>query len=122
VAVEEVLRVEHDLSPVLFEERDRVGDHRQVLLQCRPQHGLDVEIPGLGDEGDRRRLCCDQLLQVAVVSSARAGEGGQPRVLERLLPQGGEELLVLGVRARPAALDVVDAELVQAAGDVQLVL
>ena len=33
VAVEEVLGVEHDLSPVLFEERDRVGDHRQVLVQ-----------------------------------------------------------------------------------------
>jgi hypothetical protein len=43
-------------------------------------------------------------------------------VLERLLTHGGEELLVLGVRARPAALDVVDAELVQAASDVQLVL
>src|SRR5688500_1684863 len=48
-------------------------------------------------------------------------EGGQPRVPEGHGPGGGEELLVLRVRAGPAALDVREARLVQAPGDLQLV-
>src|SRR5690606_9663642 len=47
---------------------------------------------------------------------------GHPRVLELHVPDALEKLHVLGVGPGPAALDVVDAEPVQAHGDAHLVL
>ena len=127
VAVEEVLGVEDDLAAVRLQVRDRVGDHRQVLVERRPQHGVDVEVPGLGDERDRRRLGVEQQPEPGVVLGAharvpRAAERAHARPLQALLAHGDEELRVLRVRARPAALDVVDAELVQLPRDRELVV
>ena len=42
--------------------------------------------------------------------------------LQLQLPGALEKLLVLGIRARPAAFDVVDAQLVQLLGNEQLVV
>ena len=61
-AVEEVLGVDDDLAPVRLQQRDRVGDHREVLVERRVQDVGDVEVPRLGDDRDRRRpggeRCC----------------------------------------------------------------
>ena len=127
VAVEEVLRVDHDLASVRLQVRDRVGDHRHVLVERRPQHGVDVVVPGLCDERDRRRLGVEQQTQPCIVLCAdarvpRAAERAHPRSLQPFLAHGDEELRVLRVRTRPAALDVVDAELVQFPCDRELVV
>src|SRR5437667_271193 len=52
----------------------------------------------------------------------RRAEGRDLRVPEAEALDGPEELLVARVRARPAALDVVHAEVVEALGDAHLVL
>src|SRR5439155_1351234 len=52
---------------------------------------------------------------------ARRAEGGQPRVAERLCREAGEQLLVLRVRPREAALDIVEAQAVEDARDALLV-
>src|SRR5205807_7036269 len=49
-------------------------------------------------------------------------EGCHLRVLQTEALDGAEELLVARVRARPAALDVMDGEVVEPLGDAQLVL
>src|SRR4029077_1457364 len=49
-------------------------------------------------------------------------EGRDLRVLQADALDGAEELLVARVRARPAALDVVHAEVVEALRDAELVL
>ena len=127
VAVEEVLGVDDDLASVRLQERDRVGDHRQVLLERRPQHCVDVEVPGLRHERDRRRLGLEQHPQPGVVLGPharvpRAAERAHACLLQAFLAHGDEELRVLRVRARPAALDVVDAEFVQLPRDRELVV
>ena len=43
-------------------------------------------------------------------------------MLELEVPSAGEELFVSGIRARPTAFDVVNAQLIELLGDDQLVL
>jgi len=70
----------------------------------------------------------DQVAQGVVGVDLAARAPGRAERDERrgreleLRPRPGEELDVLGVGAGPAALDVVDAEVVELGGDAQLVL
>src|SRR3954452_18338103 len=54
--------------------------------------------------------------------AACAAERREPRPSQRLLPERGEERIVLRVRPGPAALDPVEAELVEPPREVELVL
>src|SRR2546426_3425738 len=126
-AVEEVLGVEDDLVDPLAEEGDGVVDDLQVLRERDAQVLAHVEVPRLADDGDHRRLGAETEVEVAVVGGLHARpagrtEGGHLRVLQTEALDGAEELLVARVRARPAALDVMDAEVVEPLGDAQLVL
>jgi hypothetical protein len=127
VAVEEVLRVEEHRLPLRAQVRDGVAHHREVLLQGGAQRELDVPVVRLRDEGDHARAGVAQGRDERVVGSTYAGAAGgaerrEPRVAQVELFTGAtEELGVLGVGARPAALDVAHAEAVELAGDAQLV-
>ena len=86
-----------------------------------------MPVVGLGDQRDHARAAVAQRRHERVVGGRDAGppggaEGrqlGVPQV--ELLARAPEELGVLGVRARPAALDEPDAEVVDVPGDVELV-
>ncbi len=126
-AVEEMLGVVDDLLEVLEEVGDGVTDHRDVLVEGRPERMRHVEVPGLAEDGDHGRARLDQRLDIAVLlrphaGTARGAEGGDLRGLEDGVLDALEEAQILGVRAGPAALDVVDAESVQALRDADLVL
>src|SRR5438552_3300888 len=102
-------------------------DDRQVLRQRDAQVLAHVEVPGLADDGDHWGLGGETEAEVAVVGglhtrAAGRAEGRHLRVLETEALDGAEKLLVAWVRTRPAALDVVDAEVVEPLGDAQLVL
>ena len=102
-------------------------DDLEVLLQRDAQVVAHVEVPRLADDGDDGRLGAQQRIEVAVVGSRHAGaprgaEGGDAGVPETESAHRAEELLVARIRARPAALDVVDAEGVETLGDAQLVV
>ena len=127
VAVEEVLGVQEHRLPLLAEVGDGVADHREVLLERGPQRQLDVAVVRLGDQGDDRGAAVAERGDQRVVCRAYAGAAGGAERRELGVPQvelvGGaaEELGVLGVRPRPAALDVADAQPVELLGDGQLV-
>src|SRR5713101_7293723 len=126
-AVEEVLGVVDNLLEVLEEVGDRVPDHVDVLVERRPEGVRHVEVPRLAEDGDDRGARLDERLDVAVLlrphsRTARRAEGGDLGGLEDSVLNALEEAEVLGVRARPAALDIVDAEGVQALGYADLVL
>ena len=127
VAVEEVLGVQEHLLPLGAQVGDGVADHGEVLLEGGPQGELDVPVVRLGDQGDHRRTTVTQRSDLRVVGGGAAGpargaEGRQLRVLEvELDGRASEELGVLRVRARPAALDVAHAEAVELPRDRQLV-
>ena len=128
VAVEEVLGVEEHPLPLRAQVADGVADHREVLLERGAQRQLDVPVVGLGDQRDDRRRRCR-------AARRPAGRRRPGRPARRVAPKAAsvacrrssssrgaaEELGVLGVRARPAALDVADAEPVELARDRQLV-
>src|SRR5438132_7650306 len=126
-AVEEVLGVEDHLVGPLAQIGDGIVDDLEVLLEGDAQVLAHVEVPGLADDGDDRGLGAQAEEQVAVVGGLHArpagrAEGRHLRVPEARALDGAEELLVARVRARPAALDVLDAEVVEPLGDADLVL
>ncbi|UOY01470.1 hypothetical protein MVA48_21445 [Blastococcus sp. PRF04-17] len=109
------------------EELHGVAHHGEVLLQGRPQGLADVPDVGLRDQADHGRLGVEEGTHLGVVLDADAGlargaEGDQLGVAQLELGAGpGEELGVLRQRARPAALDEPDPDLVQQARDRELV-
>ena len=123
VAVEEVLGVEEDRLPLGAQVGDGVADHREVLLERGAQRELDVALVRLGDQRDDRGAAVAQRGDQRVVGGGDAGppggpEGREPRVPQvELLGGAAEELGVLGVGPRPAALDVADAQPVELARD-----
>src|SRR5260221_807724 len=83
-----------------------------------------MEVPGLDDEARNLGAAAQRRRQPGIVRRAAPGaprhaEGGEARVLERR--RRLEEGVVGGVGARPAALDVIDAEPVELARDRRLV-
>ena len=106
---------------------DRVGDHQDVLIEGRAEHLGDVHVPGLADDGDDGRtgidkgLEADVALRVGILAACHA-ERGQLGVLPGNLADFLKVLEVLGIGKRIAPFDVIDAEVVEAARDEQLVL
>ena len=127
IAVEEVLGVVNHLATQGLQVRDSGMDHLQVLLFGHAQGAFGVQPPTLAEDRDGGRLGIGQHPDVRIVRDgirnvSRGTERDQsrlPQVEFRLGPF--EELGVTRVRAGPAAFDVRDAQLVQLAGDGQLV-
>ena len=127
IAVEEVLGVVDDALASCDEERDRIGDHAQVLLAIDPDHLLEVQGPRLTDEHDDRGEAPGQDPQSRVLLGTGVPPAGHPEgrdvgVLEALGREQREELELLRVRFGEPGLDHVDPELVEAVGDAELLL
>ena len=119
-----MLGVEHHLVHAALRMGERVGDHLDVFLAIHFQRHVDVEVPGLADHADVTRLGLQDGGEPGIVGGAAAGaprhaEGHELGVLE--VRRIGEEAVVGRIGARPAALDVVDAEKIELAGDGGLV-
>ena len=122
-----MLRVKKDRAPAIFQIRDRVAYHGEVVLQTDIQGPGHVEVPGLGHDGDNIRFRGNQGPEKRVLAAGdalflRGAEGGYGRVGELLLPDFPEELVVLRVRAGPAPFNVVDPETIERPGDEELVV
>ena len=123
-----MLRVEEDAQPLPLEELDGVADHGDAFAERLPERFGDVVVPRLAHDADRggagRNECCQGLVVVdAAAGPARRAEGHQRGVLElQLGGRPGEELFVLRVRTGPAAFDPVDAERIELAGHLELVV
>ena len=118
VAVEEVLGVVDHTLARFGQVGDRVADHRQVLLAAHLGDLLEVEAPGLADQGHDRREAGGEQAQGLVLGRLRVAAPGHPEGADGGLPELDlgehlEELELLGVGAREAGLDEVDAELVE---------
>jgi hypothetical protein len=103
---------------------DAVADHHQVLIERAAKRRPDMEVPGLADQAGDRGRGIEDGGKAGIVGRAVAGAPGhaesrEARVLERR--QLGEEGIVGGVGARPAALDVVEAQAVEGNRDRPLV-
>ena len=124
VTVEEMLAIEQHLAAFSLCGAHAVADRREVFLVCSLERHLHVIIPGLRHEADRVRLGVEQRRKAGIVrgraaGTARHAEGGKSGVELVLLR---EKLRVGRVCPRIAALDIVDAEIVQHTGDGELVV
>ena len=111
-AVEEMLAVDHRLAARRDGRLDAVGDRFEVLVERAAERDMDVIVPALGDEDDRVGIGGEQTREAGIVAGRASGalghaEGAEARALRRLRL---EEFGVERVRARIAALDIVDAE------------
>ena len=127
VAVEKVLGVVDDLRHVLLEVSQGIVDQLQVLFQTDAQRLVDMEVPGLAEDGDDIGLGLDQGADIVVLVRRGFGPAGRTESSDLCLLQGHladvlEKSDVLGIGARPAALDVVDPQFVELLGDADLVL
>ena len=124
VAVEEMLAIEQHFAPAARRRAHAVADRGQVFLRAGLERDAHVVIPGFRHEADGVGLGLEQRRETGIV---RGRAAGPPRHAER--GEGGLEAALLGeqlcvgqVRARIAALDIVDAEIVQHPGDGELVV
>ena len=127
VAVEVVLGVEEDRPAGLLGQADRVADHRQVLVQVGPQDRANVEVPGLAHQGHGLGAGVEHAAEAGVVLGRCADPPGHPErhrpgMGERLAREFPKDRLVLRIAGGVPRLDVIDAQVVEAAGDVDLVL
>src|ERR1051326_8286549 len=86
-----------------------------------------MQVPGLAEDRYYRRAGFHQRAHIAVflhrvLGETRGAEGGQPRVIEIEVRGAREKLFVLRIRPGPAALDEIDAQIVQLLRNRELVL
>ena len=125
VAVEEMFAVDHGFAIALHDRLDRLRDAFEVLLVADAERHAHVIVPRLGDQADGARMRLQRRLEARIVgdrapSPLGHAEGGKGGIDEARI--GLEELGVGDVGARVAAFDVVDADVVEGAGDQPLVL
>ena len=128
VAVEEVLGVEEHPLAMGCEELDGVDHHGHALVEGGLQRLGDVVVPALADDAHRRGSGPDQVGQhlVGIDLAPGPASGAESHELAdvemELIAGPGEELVVFGVGARPAPLDVRDPETIELLGDTELVV
>ncbi len=115
VAVEEMLAVEQHFAVARPRRANAVADRGEVFFERGLERDADVVVPGLRHEADRLRVGLQQRGKARIVRRRAAGparhaERGEDRAHRVRL---GEQLRVGRVRAGVAALDVVNAEVVQ---------
>src|SRR5690606_23229106 len=103
---------------------DRGRDRFEILLVGAAERDAHMVVPALGDEADRIRARLQHRSKSGIVRRRHAGAFGHTeshefRPLRALLL---EKLRIGRIGAWIAALDIVEAELVQQTGDDDLVL
>ena len=124
VAVEEVLAVEHHLAPGLLRGGHAVADGGEVLLVGGLKGDPHLVGGRFGDKADRVGLGFQKARHAGIVRDGTSGtprhaEGGEARMVELRL--GREKLGIRRIGAGIAAFDIVDAEIIEHAGDDLLV-
>ena len=127
VAVEEVLGVEEHPPPLCFQILHRLGGHADTLVEVGAKSLSDVIVPGLSHDADDLGLRLQKSAYLGIGLHPPGGSTGGSKSGEFAVRQGkfgfgpGEELVVFGEGARPAALYEMDAQGVEEGGDAQLV-
>ena len=126
IPIKEVLSVEKHFKAMALEIGNGLADHCQVVFQSRVKYSGDVMVPCLAHNADGAGAGADECLYTGIVLDTRrlvprAAKRRNRDVLPLDVLRQAEEFLVLGIRTRVTALDVVDAEFIQAAGNLELV-
>ena len=121
-----MLCVVEDPAALFAQERHRLGDHGEVLLQADAQHLRYVEVPAFPENNDRLGTRLQKALKLRVVFGCGALPAGGPEGAEfrglQSQPRGlVEEFHILGIAPRIPGLDPGYAQFVQGAGNREFV-
>src|SRR5260370_8585733 len=121
-----MLGVVDDFVDVLLQEPNGVEDEVEFFLERTAEGVFRVKAPALAEDAGDGRFAREEGFEQRVLGGrnprlAGRAERGVARLRQFLLASALEKRGVARVRARPPALDVGDAELVQGARDAQLV-
>ena len=124
VAVEEMFAIDHRLAAGGDRRLHAVGDGFEVLVERAAERDMDVIVPRLGDVDDRVGVGGEKTSEARIIGGRAArtlghAEGAEAGAAGGLL---FEEFGVERVRARIAALDIVNAEPVEHRRDAALVV
>ena len=123
IAVKEMLGIQHRLAALGDDMGDAGADVFKVLLKADAKGGRHMKIMRLAHQADRRGAGVEDGGQHIVILRAATGAFGHAKGGHRGagLRGGGEELAVGRVGARPAALDIINAQRIQRQRDLPLV-
>ena len=127
VPVEEVFRVKYDLFAVLGQKAHALADHGKVLFGRRFEHVRRVADVALAEDGDVLCARRQKRLQIAVLRgryplAAGRAEGDDLGVAQLEPGDALKKLHLRGVGEGVARLDEVDAQRVEGADDLELVV
>src|SRR4051812_25618048 len=102
-----MLGIVEDTPSLVFKIGNALADHAQIFLKGRFEDGLDMQRPGLADEGNDCSPRIEQCLDIRVsfdwcASPAGRAERGDRRLLPLFFTRAAEELGIFGVRAGPS--------------------
>ncbi len=122
-----MLGVENHFIDPLLHERDRVGDDFQIGFLADAQIVAHVQVPGLADQGHRRRIGAEESLEIDILRRlgtefSRRPEGCDLGILELELFHLLEKIGVARIGARITSFDIVDAHVVELRRHAQLIL
>jgi hypothetical protein len=120
-----MLGIEHHLGACGSSHDDALGDHLQVLVLGDAEATSTWKSHALADHADRLNLGVQQALRPGSLAALRPAAGScRTRPAWPASGSGGwrEERIVGRVGARPAALDIVDADPVESQGDGRLIV
>ncbi len=127
VAVEKVLGVVNHFADMLLEIGERIMNQLKIFLKTDPQSFTHMEVPGFTKNRNRIRPGRNQGLDIIVFLRGRFGAPGRTKgsnarlgqffVLNRI-----KESDILGIGTRPSPLDVMNSHIIEAVGDIDLVL
>ncbi len=115
-AVEEMLGVIKRLATQRFQVFKRTFDVLDIFLKRDPQCCGDVEIVAFAHQTNRWRIRVNHCRQHIIISSRAPCPFGHPKRRKRgsvQLRRGREEVIVRGVSPGPAALNIINAKIIE---------
>ncbi len=117
--------IKNDQSPG-SQETDRILDHVQIFIQGRLKDICNVQIPGFSKDSYGLSLGLKKRFEIGVKASfgvglARRAKSYQQAVFKTDFGHLQIKLHIFRIRARPAALDILDPQFIQFPGDEFLV-
>jgi len=112
---------------VFFQKLNRLGTQDDILVERTAENTGNVHVPGLAHNGGGRRLAGQNRVKRSIfvnffICPSRAAKGDDFAVAKPCPGDLGEELRLFWPGGRIAALDVINAEVIQVPGDCEFVL
>ena len=124
VTIKEMFAVKHRFPATFPGCCHRLADHLKVFFKAGLQGSLDMKVPGLAHKAGCRHLRIQNRIQPRIIGRAAPAATGHAKCHHAGIFQRrwiAEKRVISGVCPGPAALDIIDSDLIQRMGNGNLV-